>query len=246
MDLKSVLPRPRKALTKEQKAAFVLLMFLGIGGTLLGFLSFGASIKRPFEIQLARYAGPQYLTPDQRQSKEMEESKSRDTDGDGLSDYDEIYVFKTSPYLADTDSDGFDDKTEIFSGNDPNCPQGKDCGRVIATLEQSSDTNADAGGLLGPIGSPISAENMATMNFSSAEDVQNFLESLSVDQIRQSLIEFGVDEKTVNSIDDETLRSYFEEAVTQAQESGQISDLAEASQQAQEEASGSDETTTTP
>lgn len=32
-----------------------------------------------------------------------------DTDGDGLTDYDEIFVHKTSPVLADTDGDGLND-----------------------------------------------------------------------------------------------------------------------------------------
>ncbi len=42
-----------------------------------------------------------------------------DTDGDGLSDYEEVKVYKTSPHHADTDQDGADDKTEIRIGSDP-------------------------------------------------------------------------------------------------------------------------------
>jgi hypothetical protein len=36
-----------------------------------------------------------------------------DTDSDGLTDYDEIYVYCTSPIVADTDNDGLDDRLEI-------------------------------------------------------------------------------------------------------------------------------------
>ena len=60
-------------LTMEQKVAFVLLMFLGLGGVVLGFLSFGANIRRPFELQIARYTGEQFLTSGQREAAELEQ-----------------------------------------------------------------------------------------------------------------------------------------------------------------------------
>ena len=43
----------------------------------------------------------------------------RDTDGDLISDYDEIYLYGTDPCLADTDGDGMDDRAEIVAGFDP-------------------------------------------------------------------------------------------------------------------------------
>ncbi len=36
-----------------------------------------------------------------------------DTDGDGISDYEEIHTWKTNPLRADSDGDGFDDLEEI-------------------------------------------------------------------------------------------------------------------------------------
>ena len=43
-----------------------------------------------------------------------------DMDNDGLSDYEEVYVRGTDPYLFDSDNDGVDDGTEVFSdGTDP-------------------------------------------------------------------------------------------------------------------------------
>jgi hypothetical protein len=44
--------------------------------------------------------------------------KTKDTDGDGLSDWDEIHVYKTSPYLEDTDGDGRISRQQYISGFD--------------------------------------------------------------------------------------------------------------------------------
>ena len=46
--------------------------------------------------------------------------KNIDTDNDGLSDYDELYVYNTDPYNPDTDGDGLSDYEEIMIfGADP-------------------------------------------------------------------------------------------------------------------------------
>ena len=44
----------------------------------------------------------------------------KDTDGDGLSDGDEVNVHQTDPHAIDTDGDGFDDGFEVEFGGDPN------------------------------------------------------------------------------------------------------------------------------
>ena len=45
-----------------------------------------------------------------------------DSDGDGLSDLDEIYVYETSVWVADTDQDGFPDGEEVAKGSNPKDP----------------------------------------------------------------------------------------------------------------------------
>jgi len=47
---------------------------------------------------------------------------SADSDGDGLTDRDEIRTFKTDPLNPDTDGDGFKDQEEIINGYDPKGP----------------------------------------------------------------------------------------------------------------------------
>ena len=211
-------------LSNEQKAAFVLLTFLGLGGTVLGFLSFGANIRRPFDIQLAKSANlAPYLTIDQREAKDKEAQKTRDTDSDGLTDYDELYVFRTSPYISDTDSDGIDDKTEAYAGTNPNCPEGKVCGGSVA-----ADTANTATTLIELPPSSLtdlgSNPNLA-QQFKTPEDIQNYVKSITVEQIRASLTAAGVPQDKLDAITDEQMKALFEQTVTEANATGQLDQI---------------------
>jgi hypothetical protein len=149
-------------LSRQQQVVLVILVVLGVGGLVLGARSFGTNIRRPFVEQLQEYAkAGDYLTPEERARQEEQELKSKDTDGDGLNDYDELNVFNTSPYLKDTDSDGFDDQTEVFSNNDPNCPEGEDCSQQLEeeavpdnrdSTDQLVDPTGDGNGASGAVG----------------------------------------------------------------------------------------------
>jgi len=67
--------------------------------------------------------------------------QNQDTDLDGLTDYDELYVYKTSPYLSDSDSDGYSDAQEIKNNENPNCPVGQTCG-LTAPAQETVQENA--------------------------------------------------------------------------------------------------------
>jgi outer membrane protein OmpA-like peptidoglycan-associated protein len=63
---------------------------------------------------------PDELTIEYLMSLSDEELMDRDSDGDGLSDYDEIYIYGTDPLNPDTDEDGLTDYEEIYVyGTDP-------------------------------------------------------------------------------------------------------------------------------
>ena len=63
-------------------------------------------------------------------------SATADTDGDGISDYDEAYVYESDPWLADSDGDGLSDGDEVGWGTNP-----LDLGDYI-TMVSLSVTNA--------------------------------------------------------------------------------------------------------
>ncbi len=57
-----------------------------------------------------------------------------DTDGDTLSDGDEINVHKTSPLLRDTDGDGVPDNVEVQTGSNPNDPGSVNLGQALSRI----------------------------------------------------------------------------------------------------------------
>jgi len=72
-----------------------------------------------------------------------------DTDGDGLSDIDEINIYLTNPNLADTDGDFIDDGVEINNGIDPSDP--------LDILDWPNFADGD----IAPLGSPDGVVNAA-------------------------------------------------------------------------------------
>jgi len=108
-----------RTFSKEEKVALILLIVAGIGGLFFGMKYMGKNLEAPFVFS---YDGERVLSSTEQEQQDVLDMKNRDTDGDGLSDYDEIYVYKTSAYLSDSDSDGRDDGSEIVAGEDPNCP----------------------------------------------------------------------------------------------------------------------------
>ena len=71
---------------------------------------------------------------------------SRDTDGDGLPDCLETFVYGTSPLRADTDGDGLSDGLELAWGSDPLTPGGGSGRRFSEGFERPSVVPGPIGG----------------------------------------------------------------------------------------------------
>lgn len=168
---------------------------------------------------------------------QLEKLRSKDTDGDGLSDYDELFGLHTSPYLKDTDSDGIPDNVELSQGSDPNCPQGKSCNTISSatsitdasgnltpqflrqslvasgvpqtTVDQISDTD------ILQIYSQATAGDVNADANASVDVTLNNLKNMSTADIRQLLINSGLDKGSLSQIDDDTLKQIFQQAIQQ-------------------------------
>ncbi|MDP3794275.1 MAG: hypothetical protein Q8R07_06065, partial [Candidatus Uhrbacteria bacterium] len=115
-------------LRSEQRTAVVVLFLCAVSALGLSISQFSQQLHAPFLISKNKQQLTQKFFADQaREDNKVGALKQKDTDHDGLSDYDELYVYRTSPYLADSDSDDISDAIEIAQGADPNCPKGKTC-----------------------------------------------------------------------------------------------------------------------
>lgn len=122
-----------------------------------------------------------------------------DSDSDGISDSDEVNVYKTSPYLPDSDSDGISDYNEITDGTDPNCPAGKTCDTADTAV------NVDSSSTVNTISDDLTATGEEGAVSATGEVTPDFL--------RQILIQSGSDTSTVNKISDEEIMAAYQEAV---------------------------------
>lgn len=187
---------PRHKSTPGQRVALGFLLFFTIGAIVIGFSGLLSNIQAPFRTNVlsAPDANADLLKKLEQGSEDIM-LKGRDTDEDGLNDYDEQFIYKTSPYLKDSDSDGYDDKQELDSSHDPNCPQGKNCFNPLG--EQSSSTRATLGASLSP-------EALAQ------------LESITPEQIRELLHAKGVAQDKLATFSDAQLLELYKKSLGQA------------------------------
>ena len=101
------------SLSKEQKIGVILLSVFSVFAIGLGILQIRNTMYAPFALNKQI---PNLVRDDIVSNEAL---MYRDTDKDGLNDFDELYVYATSAYLADTDSDGISDKAEVDKGTNP-------------------------------------------------------------------------------------------------------------------------------
>jgi len=183
----------------SQKFIFGTLLFLGVGTLIYSFANLSNTI----------YGAKNNLTSNTENAQveqsnvinDLLETQNMDTDKDGLTDYEESYIYKTSPYLPDTDSDGYLDKQEIDGGYDPLCPKGQDCYGTEQTQENINSVN------------PENPNPETQIQELSAED-KDLLKSLSPTELRQLMLDSGqLTQEELDQIDDATLMQIFSEVI---------------------------------
>jgi hypothetical protein len=197
-----------RKLPRPQKVAVIGLSIVAVGILGVWLWQSNSRLNSPFRPSDAEIAQAEKTA--QEQAVADAAAKTKDTDGDGLSDYDEINVYHTSPYLADTDGDGVSDGEEVRLGTDPLC----------------NEKTSNCGFLTGQTSATTSATTTATdTSATPAENVDQTLiiKALSgqgdADTMRQILIQGGANADQVKLLSDEDLMSMYTD-VLKAQSPG--------------------------
>ncbi len=182
------------SLSKEQKIGVILLSVFSVFAIGLGILQIRNTMYAPFALNKQI---PNLVRDDIVSNEAL---MYRDTDKDGLNDFDELYVYATSAYLADTDSDGISDKAEVEKGSNQICPEGQNC------------TGADVNGEALPIKAPLASATSTLGPAPSSQDLNKLLSDPA--QVRKILLDSGLDKKIIDATSDADLMSMVKEALS--------------------------------
>lgn len=197
----------KNILRREQKIGFIFLFIFAILVVSLGFLQMKRNIYGPFSLKVSSSGQIENLSDFDETTK----TQQIDTDQDGLSDYDELYIHNTSPYLEDSDSDGVTDKVEVDKGDDPLCPLGVDCSTGSSIINDTSAEYSSSTVELNPLGDDVITSPADILVGSQLG--QGNENGINMDEIindptalRALLISTGqISEEELLKIDDETL-----------------------------------------
>ncbi len=165
------------SLNREQKIGLFFLSIFVILVVFLVYLQFRNNIINPLSIDIEEKVIKEKVD----KIKEKDILKNIDTDHDGLTDYDELNVYNTSPYLEDTDSDGVNDKDEITQGTNPLCFK-EECEEIN---EENVDFNFET------------STNKNNLNFNGAE----------FEALKQEFLDQNTNSNNLNDLDIQTLLS---------------------------------------
>jgi len=192
---------------KSQKIAAIVLAVFALFVIIMWGAQFRKSISEPFS-----YKGNNTENTSNTVLESEPDLRNKDTDGDGLSDYDELNIYNTSPYLEDSDSDGFSDKNEIDSDNDPNCPTGRDCYSTGLENESIGLDNTQPDSSLNALLDQLSATEPTGGTSPGSADLEALLgEELDAATLRQLLLQQGMEKEILDQISDVELMASFRE-----------------------------------
>jgi len=185
---------------RERKGVIVLAI-AGIFVLFFGIWSISYKIKSPFFLKEVNIASL---------SDSQNNDISKDTDSDGLTDFDETNFYHTSPYLEDTDSDDISDFKEIANGTDPNCPEGKEC------TSTSIDTSGSGLTLPTTSSSDLSTDTITTENPLINPD-GTIRKDLSVQDIREILKVMGISDDELSQLSDSDITKLYKDTLSTTQ-----------------------------
>jgi hypothetical protein len=177
---------------ENDKRGMKILAAAGVLALGLGVWQITHNIRAPFR-----------LRPLPQAEEASVDLRTQDTDKDGITDFDELYIYNSSPYLEDSDSDGKTDSEEVRDSTDPNCPEGKECA-ATENGEKNVGIIMPPTQTIGELSSPI------------IDEKGNIKTNLPPAEIRKLLIGAGMSEEDLKKLDDETLKELYQDALKQS------------------------------
>ena len=204
-------------LGRGQKIAAAVLMVFAVAVVGMWMVQFRRSITGPFDYKKNNTETRRAASIQQQEDSSEEALRAKDTDNDGLSDWDELYFYKTSPYLEDSDSDGFTDGQEVDSENDPNCPTGRDCYASAALgTDGAGDSVPQNNNPLNGLLNQSRTDNGSGQTGDSGELEAILGNKLDAAALRQMILDAGImDKKILDQISDDDLMKSYQEILNQ-------------------------------
>lgn len=208
------------SMDKNRKIALIVLSVFSVSIIVIWSLNFKNSLRDPFS-----YKGDLIVNNTNNQNNCADgncvtgeitsdnlELKNIDTDGDGISDWDELFVYGTSPYLEDTDGDTLSDYEEIFVyKTNVNCPEGQNCSNSLSQSEvQNTEPSDDFYNFLNSLETSVEQDINSTSSNSSLSESSEVLDAQS---LRQILIQSGIEENDLQQISDDDLLKLYQEVL---------------------------------
>lgn len=210
-------------LEKRQKVFFVVFVLGAAGALVFTYLSVREGVYTPFKVSLAEIQKNRDLLKDPAVEQEKL-SKRIDSDGDGLSDWEEEKIYHSSPYLRSTAGDEMPDNVKIALGENPLCKFGEPCdstGAMAFNLPTSTYPGMTSSNrsMTDELGNIIMGDNQAGKNFRETAgqaglelDVENLIPRDPA-LLRQALLQTGkVTQESLDKVTDDQLLKFFDEA----------------------------------
>jgi hypothetical protein len=202
----------RNPIGRNQKIAVTVLGFFAVFTFGLWIYQLKSTISEPFAYRGDQNNSSVVATstcsgPDCPEN--IARLKTQDTDKDGLTDYDELNIYHTSPYLEDSDSDGYVDYEEVKNSTDPNCPAGKVCQNeaenIPATVNNTALTDLKA----------EVASSTASGVETGTSDIKSILgENPDPTLLRQVLVQSGMSQSELDGISDANLLAAYKNMIS--------------------------------
>jgi hypothetical protein len=207
-------PQGPKKLDRSQKIAVTVLAFFALLVMGMWFVQTKNSLNKPFDV--GEEVNDEATCPDGNcaDSATNLNLRSKDTDKDGLNDYDELNLYHTSPFIEDSDSDGYSDKKEVESRNDPVCPLGQDCSNE--PIPENTKIQESVDGFLAPDDGLNDENPLSTNSISNSEKLLESSDDLlggksEPDKVRAMLLQAGMEADILDQISDEELMTSYQE-----------------------------------